>query len=148
MSFKFQITTPEKIVHTSMADSVSVPTVDGEITILSNHMPLISAVKIGVLHVKHGKEEIYMAVDGGILKMDKGGLMILANSAERADDLIEEQVRKAQEDAKKAMEEKRSGTVEFTQAFAALERETMKLRAIRRSRSARGGSIGASNIGE
>lgn len=145
MAFKFQITTPEKIVHTSMADSVSVPTIDGEITILSNHMPLISAVKVGVLHVKHGKDETYMAVDGGILKMDKSGLMILANSAERADELIEEQVKRAQEDAKKAMEEKRTGSVEFIQAYAMLERETAKLRAIKRSR---GRGIGPTNIGQ
>jgi len=139
MSFKFQIITPEKIVHAGMADAVSVPTFEGEITILSNHMPLISAVKVGVLRVKHGKEESFMAVDGGILKMDKNGLMILANSAERADEMIEEQIQRARDEAKKAMEGKRVDTVEFIQAFAALERETAKLKAFKKYKGGRGG---------
>lgn len=139
MSFKFQIITPEKIIHTGAVDSVSVPTFEGEITVLEHHMPLISAVRVGVLRVKHGKEESFMAVDGGILKMDGGGLVILANSAERADEMIEEQIRRAQEEARRAMEEKRVDSAEFVQALAMLERETAKLKALRRYRGSRGG---------
>ncbi len=139
MSFKFQIITPEKIIRSGDADSVSVPTFEGEITILSNHMPLISAVKIGVLRVKHGKEESYLAIDGGILKMDKGGLMILANSASRADEMVEEQIQRARDEAKKAMEEKRVDSAEFMQALAMLERETAKLKAFKKYRGGRGG---------
>lgn len=145
MSFKFQIVTPEKIVYTATVDAVSVPTFDGEITVMSHHVPLISAVKVGVLKVRHGKEEIFMAVDGGILKVDNGGLMILANSADRADELLEEKVEKAREEAKKAMEQKRVDSIEFTQAYALLERETAKLRAIRRHKGRSGFS---QNIGQ
>lgn len=148
MGFKFQIVTPEKIVHASVADSVSVPTFEGEITILQNHMPLISAVKVGVLRVKHKNEEIFMAVDGGILKMDKGGLIILASSAEKADELIEEQIRKAQEEAKHAIATKKTDSVEFTQAMAMLERESAKLKALRRYKGARRNSGMSQNIGE
>lgn len=137
--FKFQIITPEKIVHTGSADAVSVPTFEGEITILQNHMPLVSAVKVGVLRVKHGKEESFMAVDGGILKMDKGGLVILANSAERADEMAEDQIQRARDEAKKAMETKRVDSAEFVQAFAMLERETARMRALKRHRGNRGG---------
>lgn len=144
MAFKFQIITPEKIIHTGIADAVSIPTHDGEITILPHHTPLISAVKVGVLRVKHGREETFMAVDGGILKMDKGGLMILANSASRADELIEEQIRHALDEAKKAKEAKRMDTKEFMQALAMIERETTKLKALRRHKSSRG-MIGPSN---
>ncbi|MBI5152596.1 ATP synthase F1 subunit epsilon [Candidatus Peregrinibacteria bacterium] len=144
MAFKFQIITPEKIIHTGAADSVSVPTFEGEITILSHHMPLVSAVRVGVLRVKHGKEEVFIAIDGGILKMDKGGLVILAESAQRADELIEEQIQKALDEAKKAKEAKRMDTSEFVQALAMIERETAKLKALRRYKGSRG-AMGPSN---
>ena len=44
---EFKIVTPEKVLYQEMVESVSFPTVDGEITVLANHIPLIAAVKPG-----------------------------------------------------------------------------------------------------
>jgi len=69
MNIKFKIATPEKVVYENEIEQVSVPTMDGEITILPNHIPLVSVLKAGELRIKDKNGEQIMAVSGGFLEM-------------------------------------------------------------------------------
>ena len=65
----FKIVTPEKLVLQEEADQVSLPTPSGEITILQNHMPLVSMLSAGEIILKRDGLEIPLATSGGFLKV-------------------------------------------------------------------------------
>lgn len=131
---QFKIVTPERIVFEDAVDAVIMPAVDGEITILPHHIPLVSLLKAGVLWIKKGNEEIPLALGGGVVEVDGRKIVILADSAERADELEEEKIEKAKEAAKKLMEEKRHDAEGFVEAQAGLEREIARLKVARKYR--------------
>ncbi|MEK7545201.1 MAG: ATP synthase F1 subunit epsilon [Patescibacteria group bacterium] len=133
----FFLITPEKIVYQDTVDSVSLPTPDGEITILPHHIPLVTMLGSGVMRLKKGNDEHFLSCSNGVVKIDKNGVTVLADNAETADSLIEEDIEKAQLAAKNAMTMKKQDSVDFAQAVAILERETAKLKAVRRHKSRR-----------
>lgn len=138
----FSLITPERIVFQDEVDSVSLPTPDGEITILPHHIALITMLGSGVIRLKKENEESFLSCSNGVVKVDKMGVMVLADSAERADELIEEEIEKARQEAKQLMAHKRRDSAEFAQAVALLERETARLRTVRRYRRSRFGPGG------
>ena len=67
---KLQIITPTKKVVEREIDSVTVPTEDGEITILPRHANLFTLLSEGIITMRDSKEEEYMAIGGGYLETD------------------------------------------------------------------------------
>ena len=65
----FKIVTPEGIVYQDEIAQATIPTMDGEITILPDHVPLVSILKTGELRVKDKEGEHAMALAGGFLEM-------------------------------------------------------------------------------
>lgn len=145
MKIPFYLITPEKIVYQEEVDSITLPTVDGEITVLPHHIPLITALAPGVITLKNGSEVHFVSVMDGVVKVDKMGLTVLSASADRATELVMEQVEKALEDAKKLAQEKKMSETEFLQAMTLVARETSRLHALRRHHSHRGTSISSDN---
>ena len=139
----FEIATPERIVYKEQVDSLTLPTKDGEITVLPNHIPLVAVLVPGVAVVRKGGKESYMAVSGGFIEVQPGNrVVVLADTAERAEELTEAAIEKARADAESALKEKRNMDDEtFAAAAAGLERELARLRVARRHRSHAGPTI-------
>ncbi len=135
---EFKIVTPERVVFEDTVESVSLPTVDGEITILPRHIPLVTLLQAGELRIRKGKEEIPLAVSSGVVEVDGKRVVVLADTAERADELEEEKIEKARQQAQKLMQEKRADAEGFAEASAALEREIARLKVAKRHRRSRG----------
>lgn len=133
----FKIITPERTVFTARAREVVLPTAQGEIAILPHHIPLISLLKAGAVRVinEEGIEEI-LAVSTGVIEVSGMNITVLADTAERADELEEEKIAHAREAAEKLMTERRTDSIGFAEATALLERELarMKVARLRRSR--------------
>lgn len=129
MKLQFKIVTPERVVfEDSAVDGVILPTEEGEITVLPHHIPLVSLLRAGVLRIKKGDEEISLAVSTGIIQVDGKQITVLADTAERADELEEEKIEKARETAKQLMTEKRADAETYAEAAAGLERELARLK--------------------
>ena len=141
-SIVFEIATPERIVYKEQVDSLTLPTKDGEITVLPNHIPLVAVLVPGVATVRKGGKESYMAVSGGFIEVQPGNrVVVLADTAERADELTIAAIEKARADAESALKEKRNMDDEtFAAAAAGLERELARLKVARRHRT-RGGPV-------
>jgi len=103
-TIQFEIVTLQQVVLKQTITQVTVPTKEGEITILPDHIPLVSILKPGVIETKdeNGEMEI-MSISGGFIEVLRGKVVVLADSAERAFELNEEKVLVAK---KKAEEEK------------------------------------------
>ncbi|TSC79936.1 MAG: F-type H+-transporting ATPase subunit epsilon [Candidatus Peregrinibacteria bacterium Gr01-1014_25] len=132
------IITPEGTVYTGEADSVTLPTADGEITVLPHHIPLVGIVVPGTILLRKGGEAHFIATSRGVVEVDGKGVSILADSADRADELQEDAIRRAMEDAERLKTEKRNDAEGFAEATAMLDRELARLRTIRRHRTHRG----------
>jgi F-type H+-transporting ATPase subunit epsilon len=137
---KFEIATPERVVLKKEAKQVMVPTLEGEITILPNHSPLVSILKPGVIEAKLADDSTeIMSVSGGFVEVLKSKLVILADSAERAEELDEQAVEEARKKAQASKDKAESeDQVEFTEIAAKLERELARLRAVKKWRSLKG----------
>lgn len=107
MKFKLDIVTPERLVYSEDVDVVTIPTIEGEIGILANHTPIVSVIASGELKIKKDGEVNYIAITGGFVQFMKNKATILADAAERADEIDIERAEKARERARKLLSEKK-----------------------------------------
>ncbi|MDD5489885.1 MAG: F0F1 ATP synthase subunit epsilon [Candidatus Moranbacteria bacterium] len=136
---KFKIVTPERTVFEDQIDQVILPTADGEITVLPNHIPLISVLQAGELIAKKDGEEIAMAVSGGIVEVRKNEMTILADTAERAEEIDMERAEEARARAEKLKEEKiRSDETDYATAAAILEKNLARIKVAKKHLTRRG----------
>ncbi|HVA93016.1 MAG TPA: F0F1 ATP synthase subunit epsilon [Chloroflexota bacterium] len=132
-----KLVTAERKVVDEQADMVIAPGGAGEIGILPRHIPLITTLKPGELRVRRGQEEQLFAVGGGFLEVrniDQGSeVIILADTAERAEDLDAARAEEAKKRAQQFLAEK-GATVDAAAATAALQRALVRLRVVERHR--------------
>jgi F-type H+-transporting ATPase subunit epsilon len=136
---KFEIVTPEKTVLKEDIIEVTIPTEEGELTILPHHAPLVALLKPGVLVLKKadGSQDVAF-IAGGFLEVLRNKIVVLADTAERAENIDEAKVEEAKARAEKAMKETRhEDAEEFARIAASLEHELAKTRAVSRWRNLR-----------
>jgi len=131
---KFEVVTPERVVLRENILQASIPTKSGEITVLPNHIPLVSIISPGVIEIKkeNGELEI-MAVSGGFVEVLQGKIVILADTAEIAEELDEariKEVRARAEELKKNI--KKEDNVDFADLSIRLEKELARDRAVQK----------------
>ncbi len=126
---KFTIVTPERVVYEADIDQATLPVTDGEVTILPHHRSYIASLTIGEIMTKTNGEETNIAVAGGFLEFADNCLTVLADEAERADEIdIEkaEKARKRAEDIKNKVIQ--TDDAEYARVAAVLEKELAKIR--------------------
>jgi F-type H+-transporting ATPase subunit epsilon len=136
MSVRVDIVTAERLVFSEDADIVMVPGVEGEMGILPHHEPIMTMIKPGEVLVRKGTEEFSLAVSGGFLEVTPDHITILADAAERADEI---DIARA-EAAKKRAEEKltnRTAETDSANAEASLRRALARIKVAEKRRSRR-----------
>jgi F-type H+-transporting ATPase subunit epsilon len=126
---QFQIITPERVVSSDDIAQVSVPTQEGEITILPKHIPLVSILKAGELKYTKNGEEFSLAVSGGFLEVrENGTVIVLADTAEHAHEIDLKRAEEARDRALKIMtEERHREHVDFETIESQIEKELARL---------------------
>lgn len=133
MILHLEIITPEKIVYQDDVDEVVVPTINGQITLLPNHIPLLTKIAPGELIIKKQEKDQFLAIEGGFLELSNNKISILADYAVRSEEIEIEKAKEAQERAQKRMEEK--GTEQdFAEAQALFRRTILELKVAQRRR--------------
>lgn len=142
---KFQLVTPEKTVFSDELDSLSCPTVLGQITILPNHIPLVANLKSGELIARKADKEEYINVTGGFVEIRPNNeVIVLADAAEHHYEIDQQRAEEARLRAATTLKEKRLSEEEYAKVAASLERNLARLRITRR----RGRQKGAPITGE
>jgi F-type H+-transporting ATPase subunit epsilon len=131
---KFEIVTPEKEVLKENIKQISVPTKNGEITILPNHIPLVAGLAPGVIEVVKENDEIeIISLSGGFIEVLRTKVVILADTAEMAYELDIKEIEKAKKRAEETLKEVRSFDQErFANISAALAKELARTKALKR----------------
>ena len=136
---KFKIVTPERTVFEDSIDQVTLPTQEGEITVLPEHIPLIAVLAPGELVIKQDEKEVAMAVSGGMIEVRKNEITILADTAERAEEIDIARAEEARERAEKLKDEKiRMDETEYAAVAALMERNLARIRVAKKHLTRRG----------
>ena len=137
-TLKLEIVTAERSVYSDEVDVVIAPGMVGQLAILPNHAPLMTMLAPGELCVRKGGQETFIAMSGGFLEVLQNRVVILADTAERAEEI---DVARAEEAKRRAQEqlELRPAGADLAAAEAALRRSLARLKvAERRKRKGKG----------
>ena len=134
MTLHCNIVSAEKKLFDGRAEIVVASGVQGELGILPGHTPLLTELKPGTIKVKkqNGEEEL-VYVSSGFLEVQPDTVTILADSAERADNIDEAAAIEAMEAAKRAMDDQ-NAEMEYAQAAAMLAQAAAQLQTLQQLR--------------
>jgi F-type H+-transporting ATPase subunit epsilon len=120
-------------------DMVVAPGSEGVVGILPRHAPLLTTLKPGEIRIKKGGTESAMVVGGGFLQVNADRVLVLADTAERADEIDEARAEEARRRAEQALQEalRGGGTAQVEAARAALGRSLALINVARRRRRGR-----------
>ena len=130
---RLDIVTAEREVYSDDVDLVVAPGVDGQLGILPHHTPLMTMLQMGELRVRKGDEEFSLAICGGFLEVRPDRVIILADAAERVEEI---DVARAEEAKRRAEEQlsRHPSEVDATRAEAALRRALTRLKVVDKRR--------------
>lgn len=124
---RLEIVTPEKRVLNETVDTVTIPAASGEVGILSNHAPLISGLKSGILAYTRGGTTERMVVSGGFVEVGADTVSVLTDVAETAGEINVEAARKERERLEKILASWSGTKDEFEVERENLERAEARL---------------------
>lgn len=124
-----KLVTPVDTLFDKEVDQVIIDTVNGQITVLPDHSPLVVPIQPGEAIVKDGEEEFPLAIAGGILEMSDNTLSIAADSAERPSDIdLAETEKRAKQLAKDLESQEKMDINTYRQLEEQLRKEQAKLK--------------------
>lgn len=131
--FSLKIVTPERVLFEGEVFQVSVSTTMGQITVLPNHIPLVAQLSPGEILVRfNGSDESLMVVSGGIVEVLPEQVVILADTAERAEEIDEARAEEARQKAEELLKTKVADAEQFALFTAQMEKELARLRVARK----------------
>ena len=135
-SIRLDIITAERLVFSEDVDVVVAPGVEGELGVLPHHAPLMTMLQPGELRVRKGGEEFFLAVSGGFLEVRPDRIIVLADAAERVEEI---DIARAEEAKHRAEEQlsRRPSEVDAARIEAALRRSLIRLKVGERRRKRR-----------
>ncbi len=136
-SLKLDVVSAERVVYSDDVDAVVAPGVAGQLGILPHHTPLMTTLQVGELLVKKDGEEFILAISGGFLEVRPDRVIVLADAAERAEDIDLDRAEEAKERAEEQLRRRTAG-VDVAQAEAALLRSMVRLKVGQKRRRRRG----------
>jgi F-type H+-transporting ATPase subunit epsilon len=127
-TFQFEVVTQERTVVLTEVEYVSLPGEDGKFGVLKGHVPMMAALSLGVIEFGplQGKRR-KIALGGGFMEMHDDRLVVMANTAELAEEIDVLRARQAKERAERRLSDRRSD-LDFTRAQLALQKALVRLK--------------------
>ena len=131
-AISFEVVTPEGLTWQEEVYSVILPSAEGEIGVLANHEPLVTIIKPGVIYIKRTPTDTpdhleHIATAGGFAEIDAKRVRVLADVAERADDIDEMKAKEALEHAQE-MRRTQKDEVALADAMGLIELNLARLK--------------------
>ena len=138
-TIKLDIVTAERVVYSDDVDIVIAPGIEGQLGILPHHSPLMTMLQPGELIARKGSEEFSLAVTGGFFEVRPDRVIVLADSAERAEEIDIARAEEAKKRAEQRLEEKYAPETDSARTEAALRRSLIRIKVATRRRRRRPG---------
>ncbi len=134
MPIRCEVVSVERLVYDDDVDMVLAPGIEGQLGILPQHAALMTALAPGEVVIrKAGQEELHLAVGGGFLEIRPDRITILADTAEKAEEIDIERAEAARVRAQQRISE-HPADVDIRRAEYALKRSQIRLKVANRSR--------------
>ena len=131
---RLQIVTPDRSVVTEQVDEVEIPGAEGYFGVLPGHTPLLATLKVGELWYRKGSEKFYLSIAFGFAEVLPDRVTILAQLAERPDDIDTARAEAAQRRAEERLA-KPSPEMDFERARIALMKSLVRLQVATKART-------------
>jgi F-type H+-transporting ATPase subunit epsilon len=135
-SIELQIVTPDRAIVKEQVDEVEIPGADGYFGVLPGHTPMLAALSVGELWYRKGQEKTYLAIAYGFAEVLPERVTILAQLAERAEEIEVERAEAARARASKRLDDR--GDMDFPRARMALMKSMTRLQVSSRIASGAG----------
>ena len=135
-SIELQIVTPDRAIVKEQVDEVEIPGAEGYFGVLPGHTPMLAALSVGELWYRKGQEKTYLAIAYGFAEVLPERVTILAQLAERAEEIEVERAEAARARASKRLDER--GDMDFPRARMALMKSMTRLQVSSRIASGAG----------
>jgi len=122
---KLEVVSPHGPVFIEDVDEVSAQGTDGDFGVFPGHVPFITTLKIGLLTYRKGGDSRFIFVNSGYAEVSPEKVVILADSAEKSEEIDVERAKAAMQRAEDRM--KQADKIDFARATAALERATIRI---------------------
>lgn len=134
---RLDIVTAERMVYSDDVDMVVAPGAEGQLGVLPHHTPLMTTLLPGELRIKKGAEEVSLAISGGFLEVRPDRVIVLADAAERAEEIDVDRAEEARKRARERLSQQRELGIDGARAEAALRRSLARLKVAETSRRRR-----------
>ena len=124
-----ELVTPERLLLTEEVDEVVAPGYEGEFGVLPEHTQYLAIMNIGLLRYRKGSETRVIALGGGFAEVTPERVVVMAETAERAEEIDVERARRARERAEAALKEITLDDETYAKAYAALQRALVRMSA-------------------
>ena len=122
-----EVATPMRLAVSEPVDEVVAPGVEGYFGVLPGHAPFLTTLGIGELTYRVGREEHHLALVGGFAEVRNDKVIVLADAAERPEEIDRARAERARERAERRLTGRAADDVDFARAQAALMRALMRL---------------------
>ncbi|MGH7313123.1 MAG: F0F1 ATP synthase subunit epsilon [Candidatus Rokuibacteriota bacterium] len=129
-----EIATPTRLVVSDKVDEVVAPGVEGYFGVLPGHAPFLTTLGIGELTYRKGRDEFHLAVAGGFCEVRNDKVIVLADTAERPDDVDRDRAERARQRAEQRLAGRTQDEIDYTRALRALARALSRLHVAGRAR--------------
>ena len=125
-TFKAEIVSPDRVVWSGEAQSVTFRTVEGSMGILDKRAPIVTALDIAMMEIKTDSDKMDFAVHGGLLRMNGEEMIVVTDAAERAEEIDVYRAEKAKQRAQDLLA-KSKNDVERYKANASLQKNILRM---------------------
>lgn len=126
-TFKLTVVSPERLVVSAEVEEAQVPGKNGYLGILPGHAPMMTELDIGELSYRQGDRTGYLALTWGYCEVLSDQVIVLAERAERAEEVDRERARASMERARKRLSNLQDADIDFLRARTSLQRALIRV---------------------
>lgn len=123
--FLLEIVTPQGLVFSEEVEEVTASGSEGEFGVLPEHVPFVTTLKVGMLTCRTGNQTVIFFVNWSYCGIGPRGMLVLADSAERSEEIDVERAKAAMKRAEERL--RKAEEVDFKRAEASLERAVTRI---------------------
>ena len=128
-TIRLELVTPERLVFSEEVDEVVLPGYEGEFGVLPGHTQFLAILNIGIMSYRKGSETRKIALGGGFAEVTPDRVVVMADTAERADEIDVERAQRARDRAEARLKELSLDDETYAKAYAELQRALVRMAA-------------------
>ena len=128
-TIRLELVTPERLVLSEEVDEVVLPGFEGEFGVLPGHTQFLAILNIGIMRYRKGSETRTLALGGGFAEVTPERVVVMADTAEPADEIDMERAQRARDRAEAALKTLSLDDEAYAKAYAELQRALVRMAA-------------------